>query len=448
MVLLMSKLSLSSLIFAALILTVSLYSSTAAHAISTDSIGVIQPRIKDVFDRYISQAKTGSPVMLEVGIENNEDIVQPFVLLVEVRESSDITIFLAWQSGSLGPMEQSEVGVSWTPKNKGEYEIRAFAITDLQNAEVLSELGSRVIEVGDSVEFMPPISDDGEQESPPEQDSTLIALRQHALDRINEDRAEFGLEPVELSDNKAAQVHADEVLKTRFISHWMTNGEKPYMTYTRFGGLGAVSQNVGISGYADDYEGCISGHYYCEKIDPYKDIDTHQYTMMYEDKVCCDNGHRDNILDSHHTHVSIGIAYDDYFFVVVQNFEENYIDFERSLISDDRNVVLKGTIPPDTAFLTIYIGYDETPTSSVYENNKDKGFYDAGEIIAGVTDGDSYYSDIETITADSWMVTGNEIDIAFDLGPILDKPGVYTIWAYLEEEDGRMFPVTSYSVVS
>lgn len=448
MVLPMSKLPFSSLIFAALILTVSLHYTAPAHAISNDSTDVIPPRIKDVLDRYISHAKAGSPVTLEVGIENNEDIIHPFVLLVEVRESSDTTIFLAWQSGLLGPMEQSEVGVSWTPKNKGEYEIRAFAISDLQNPVVLSEVGSREIEVGDFVEFIPPISDDGEQESPPEQDSTLTALGQHALDRINEDRTEFGLKPVELSDNRAAQVHAEDVLKTRFISHWMTNGEKPYMTYTRFGGLGAVSQNVGISGYADDYEGCSSGNYYCEKIDPYKDIDTHQYTMMYEDKVCCDNGHRDNILDPHHTHVSIGIAYDDYIFVVVQNFEDNYIDFERSLTNDDRNVLLQGTIPPDTAFLTIYVGYDETPTSSVYEKNKDKGFYDAGEIIAGVTDGDSFYSDIETITADWWIVTGNKIDIAFDLGFVLDKPGVYTIWAYLEEEDGRTFPVTSYSVVS
>ena len=229
----------------------------------------------------------------------------------------------------------------------------------------------------------------------------------------------------------------------------MTNGEKPYMTYTRYGGLGAVGQNVGTSGDMEYYENCTTGNYYCEETDPYEDIDGHQYAMMYDDEECCDNGHRDNILDPYHTHVGIGIAYDDYFFIIVQNFEDNYIDFdERTITRDGEHVILKGSIPSDTTFSAIQIGYDETPTSAVYDKNRDNGFYDSGEIVAGVTDGDSYYDEIETINADRWLVASNEIDIAFDLEPILDKRGVYTIWTVLEDEDGRPFPVTSYSIFS
>lgn len=72
-------------------------------------------------------------------------------------------------------------------------------------------------------------------------------LVNYALQLINEDRKNANLSPVILSDNTAAQIHAQDVFQTRQISHWMTNGEKPYMTYTRLGGLGYVSQNVATS---------------------------------------------------------------------------------------------------------------------------------------------------------------------------------------------------------
>jgi uncharacterized protein YkwD len=77
-------------------------------------------------------------------------------------------------------------------------------------------------------------------------------LVQHVLNRINKDRADFGLLPVELSSNQAAQIHAEDVFGTRQISHWMTNGEKPYMTYTQYDGEGSVQQNVAIAGFSPE----------------------------------------------------------------------------------------------------------------------------------------------------------------------------------------------------
>ncbi|HEY3094372.1 MAG TPA: hypothetical protein VGJ42_01305, partial [Nitrososphaera sp.] len=95
-------------------------------------------------------------------------------------------------------------------------------------------------------------------------------LVQHALDLINKDRADSGLLPVELSSNQAAQAHAEDVFETKRISHWMTNGEKPYMTYTRYGGEGSVQQNVAIAGFdADQYQRCQTNTLLdCEKIEP------------------------------------------------------------------------------------------------------------------------------------------------------------------------------------
>jgi len=278
------------------------------------------------------------------------------------------------------------------------------------------------------------------------QESAIEEYRQYALQLINKDRADAGLPPVELSDNEAAQMLAEDMLKTRYISHWMTNGEKPYMTYTRYGGTGAVAQNVAVSGDMSYYEDCTSGFYYCEGMDPYSEIADLEYGMIYDDLLCCNNGHRDNILDPNHTHVSIGIAYDDYTIVLVQNFEDNYIEFTSPITSDNTNIRLIGNIPRGTEVYGINIFYDELPTSNTYQDNKFQSSYGLGEMIAGVTQPRYYYEDIVTIPANKWVVSNDSIDIRFSLSSIDNEPGVYTIVTWLEDSDGNQFPVTSYSV--
>ncbi len=49
--------------------------------------------------------------------------------------------------------------------------------------------------------------------------SSLKILQNYALSKINTDRLSVGLNPVSISDNKAAQYHAAEILRIRaFIS--------------------------------------------------------------------------------------------------------------------------------------------------------------------------------------------------------------------------------------
>src|SRR6185503_19005010 len=136
-----------------------------------------------------------------------------------------------------------------------EYSIRTFVISSLDNPEVLSPVASNSIDVGEVTQLdMSVIDDDTVATPPPDPENSEISeLRQYALDLINNDREEHDLPPVELSDNAAAQIHAQDVFETKVISHWMSNGEKPYMTYTRYGGTGDVGQNVGVSGDVEFY---------------------------------------------------------------------------------------------------------------------------------------------------------------------------------------------------
>jgi uncharacterized protein YkwD len=274
-------------------------------------------------------------------------------------------------------------------------------------------------------------------------------LVQHVLDSINKDRTDFGLPPVKLSSNQAAQMHAEDVFRTRQISHWTTNGEKPYMTYTEYDGEGGVQQNVAIAGFSpEQYEQCVTNILVkCEKVEPLSTIDQLQYEMMYNDKECCNDGHRSNVLDPRHTHVSIGIVYDQYYLALVQNFENNYgLDVD----AEDSQIEISGTLL-DGQLDHIAIYYDEMPSRAVYEQNKGLLSYSAGELVAVVVKPlppGYYYQSLQgynLIEADRWTVQSDTVNVMFDLADAVDKDGAYTLFALVKDGE-EMFDVTSYSV--
>ena len=59
------------------------------------------------------------------------------------------------------------------------------------------------------------------------------------LDAINDIRANRDLEPVALGNRGAAQAHAEDMQDGCFVSHWGTNGLKPYMRHSLAGGYRA-----------------------------------------------------------------------------------------------------------------------------------------------------------------------------------------------------------------
>jgi hypothetical protein len=185
----------------------------------------------------------------------------------------------------------------------------------------------------------------------------------------------------------------------------------------------------------------------CEEIEPLTTIDQLQYEMMYNDKECCNDGHKNNILNPRHTHVSIGIVYDQYYLTLVQNFENNYgLDVN----VEDNEIEMAGTLL-DGQLDHIAIYYDEMPTQAVYEQNKDLLSYSAGELVAAVVKPlppGYYYESSEgydIIEADRWTVQGDSVNIGFDLADAVDKDGVYTLFALVRDGE-QMFDATSYSV--
>jgi hypothetical protein len=284
-------------------------------------------------------------------------------------------------------------------------------------------------------------------------------LKQYALQLINEDRQKAGLSPVVLSSNEAAQSHAEDMLKARKLTHWTTDGMKPYMRYSVYGGTGYVAQNAAIQmsetpdaivNYRLDL--CKLSDVFCIKAQIEQAIRVAEHGMVYDDVNCCDNGHRDNILDKYHTHVSLGIAFNSFDFAYVQNFENNYVEWNQQSIHYDNNtkiVTMSGKTKDGYHYSAIEIVHESLPTPQTYLDNLDKRSYGFGD------------EDNNSRSKPHWVYPTTsrlENDTAgFSVGlsmiPIINdnnnqtQEGVYTLIMWVSDSsDKQHIPTTSYSI--
>jgi len=330
---------------------------------------------------------------------------------------------------------------------------------------------------------------------------SILDLKSYAIKGINKDRAKFGLPPVIIDDdNAAAQAHANELLKTQTVSHWTTDGMKPYMRYSLYGGHDNVVQNLAQEKYdlvnlsvwnnnnnenQQRQEGqlsndpfnhirlamCKAGIVLCDNlINTCKAINNLEYSMMYQDAGCCQDGHRMNILDKHHNYVSIGIAYNKFYLVLVQNFEDKYTVWKRPISYDktSNTVSMSGSITSNTMSLSdLVIRYEPLPSKQIYENNKNRKSYNEGQIVArviphmvatSINELQTYVDNTQLIqasksilacstsTADNKGVT--KFEISFSIGELIKKygHGVYTIDTWYKPMNNNPFQASSVSL--
>ena len=262
-------------------------------------------------------------------------------------------------------------------------------------------------------------------------------LVNYALVLINNDRQLNGLENVTLSNINSAQVHADNMLNHDFFSHWDLNGYKPYMRYTLAGGQGSVSENV-------------AWMYSSGSIDPKKALDDLQWQMMYNDS---DNnwGHKNNILTPFHNKVSIGISYNDNNLYFVQDFENEYVEWETFTVSNS-DVIMKGTILRQGLSIEhVAIYYDNHVPLTVEQlmNPPFQGGYDVGTFVGMALQSGWETVGGLTIPTQVWTQNGQNFEIRFTLSTALSSygKGVYTLclqidWENTSTDDNSL---TSYS---
>jgi len=105
------------------------------------------PAVKDTQGKTLASVQTGQQVVLSTTVVNNNNDDTPFVAIVEVRDNSGVTTYLAWQTGSLNADGRAEVGLSWTPDQAGSYQVRTFVISDLGKPAILSPVVTSTVTV-------------------------------------------------------------------------------------------------------------------------------------------------------------------------------------------------------------------------------------------------------------------------------------------------------------
>jgi uncharacterized protein YkwD len=308
----------------------------------------------------------------------------------------------------------------------------------------------------------------------------LHELRLLMLDLINQDRAENGLPPVALGMNTAAQEHADDMLANGYISHWGTDGLRPYMRYTLAGGADYEAENVSYACYESGGRGWRLSE-----------------TLADAEEGLMDSpGHRRNILNEWHTHVNIGIAYDRQAIAIVQQFEGDYATFSVSPVLAYGTILhLAGELAEGATPTTLQVWYNDppeplrrsqllatrsyslagrpaafirppAPAGSYYPRSEAAYEYEVpidpqkvaadgpepGQCAIASFTSTGGAAPAETVVpwvdAQRWDVSDGAFDISVDLEEVLEEngPGVYTVVLWGRMAGGESVAVTNYSL--
>ena len=153
------------------------------------------------------------------------------------------------------------------------------------------------------------------------------------LELVNEARAQAGVSEVVMGDNPAAQIHADNLLANCISSHWSADGLDGGMRYSLAGGYQANNENV-------------SGSDYCRLPNQGYSLISNISNEVQEamDGWMNSSGHKATILNARQRKVNIGLAWDSFNFVAVQQFEGDFVEFTSLPTVEDGELSMEGSV--------------------------------------------------------------------------------------------------------
>lgn len=313
------------------------------------------------------------------------------------------------------------------------------------------------------------------------------------LSLINQARTNAGLPSIELGDNIAAQLHAEDSLANCTSSHWGTDGLKPYMRYSVAGGY----QSNGENGHGSDY--CITSRDFYRPLGPLEQ-EVREAVAGWLNS----SGHRRNILDMWHKKVNIGLAWDKYNFVAYQHFEGDYVEYAKLPSLEEGLLVIEGITKNGVRFLGardlgVQVFFDPPPHPLARGQLSRTYCYSSGlqvaslrEPLAGLAywptdsfttthspcpdpyavsasapaprshrEANAHWEEayrtsnrmasqtivVPWITASEWGAKGDQFSVTADLGRVISKHGngVYTVvlWG---KEGGEDLVISEYSI--
>ncbi|MBI3940725.1 MAG: CAP domain-containing protein [Acidobacteria bacterium] len=266
-------------------------------------------------------------------------------------------------------------------------------------------------------------------------------MKLRLVERINQDRTRMDQPPVSfLGDlSQLADEHCREMLQWDYVSHWNRAGLKPYMRYSSGGITDHTAEN--IASLKDTSFRPVMGHIWQEMIRRHE-------SLLHEQAP--DDLHRKSILNPQHTHVGIGLAYDETGMTLIEVFAGRYLSVaplpRRAKLSEKVSLRAK-SVSRDFKLEGISIFYDELPRP-----------YSAGDLAATHSYG---FPDAERILRrrlpSPYVYQGGgagEIRVDPDESFVCEieffkkQPGVYTVVVWLKKDgaENKPFMATDISI--
>ena len=93
-----------------------------------ERVDITNPRLVDAFGQQVSnQINVNQHVQITADIKNNQEKIQKFVYIVQVKNQNGVIVSLGWINGlSLEPQQTFSPALSWTPLVSDEYRVEIF----------------------------------------------------------------------------------------------------------------------------------------------------------------------------------------------------------------------------------------------------------------------------------------------------------------------------------
>jgi uncharacterized protein YkwD len=259
------------------------------------------------------------------------------------------------------------------------------------------------------------------------------------VDRINRDRADAGLAAVELDElaSQVAAAHCQEMLDGGYFSHWNSQGLKPYQRYSLAGGTDYLAENVYDYQTTGTLDQSLSG--------------IAAIMLRAQDSFMAEGpegGHRKNILDPHHTHVGIGLAFSNNSLLMAQEFLNRYVSLEQcpAQVTLDQQVSVQGGVLGKGELLSVTVFHESLPKEMSLKELRETSAYSLPNERV----------DLFPLLPLGWHYSdGGTGDVTvFDDGsfsflvPFYAGEGAYTLIVWVRTPAGEVAPATSFSILA
>src|SRR5574342_165184 len=111
----------------------------STNAPSADKVTLENVILADSIGTIIQEPKSGQQLQVVAEIKNKQDYDQPFVYLVQIKDSTGAVMALSWFKGSLTIDQKLNVSQFWSPTEPDTYTVETFVWRSLDNPVPLAQ---------------------------------------------------------------------------------------------------------------------------------------------------------------------------------------------------------------------------------------------------------------------------------------------------------------------